>query len=290
VLSTRGIPGASFGVAMNRRGDAIALWGERDNGRLRLVASRRRAGAGVWEAPSEVPLSSPTTGLYSYYGTSFALDEAGMATLVDQTSTGAVEVATLAAASDVWAGPTRLGDGGPGTAWYTRDSWCVRPRVALDSAGGAFVIWGGDALYSTRRRPGERNWETPVTVAPGPVCFQRALAVDAAGDAVAIWNPAERAADRLDAAIFDATPPVLSRLSVPRRVRAGLPARFSVVASDVWSSLSRAPLWRFGDGTQLRGATVRHRYRHPGLYRVTVVARDKAGNEARSSTSVRVNR
>ena len=45
-------------------------------------------------------------------------------------------------------------------------------------------------------------------------------------------------------------------------------------------------LW--GDGKRSRGTTVSHKYKKPGLYEVTVVARDRAGNVRKTKLRLRV--
>ena len=45
-------------------------------------------------------------------------------------------------------------------------------------------------------------------------------------------------------------------------------------------------LW--GDGKRSRGTKVTHRYKKPGLYKVTVVARDRAGNTRKTKLRLRV--
>src|SRR5207244_5420933 len=126
----------------------------------------------------------------------------------------------------------------------------------------------------------------PLEVADAPACFARSLAADPAGDAVAVWNASENAVVRLDAAILDATPPMIVRLALPGRTRVGRRVRFSVAAADAMSSLAQPPLWRFGDGATARGLVVRHAYRRPGHYRVTVAAADLAGNRATATATI----
>ena len=50
--------------------------------------------------------------------------------------------------------------------------------------------------------------------------------------------------------------------------------------------------WEFGDGTTASGRTVRHAYRAPGLYEVTLIVRDDSGaplNQARDTMFVNIN-
>jgi len=111
--------------------------------------------------------------------------------------------------------------------------------------------------------------------------------VSSAGDAVVIWNVGTGGGQLLYYAIFDNTPPVISKPAIPHVARARHRVRFAVAVSDAWSSLP-APTWQFGDGTRARGITVQHVVRRPGPYRVRVTARDQAGNTTTSTATIRV--
>jgi len=276
VLSQRAIDDGNASVAMNRRGDALAVWSELDDtGHAVLVSSFRGAGGSAWTPASRVPITDP---IDDPEEGSLVLDEAGSATLVAVSATGDVEAATHAADASAWSGPSMLGNAG------TPAVLCVRPRIAIDRAGDAVVIWGGAALHATRRSVGSPTWEKSVLLASGPQCRALDLAADPAGNAVAVWN----AGMGLEAAILDMTPPVLTKLRLPKVARAGREARFAVSASDLWTSLAGPPLWRFGDRSTRKGAVVTHTFREPGRYRVSVAATDEAGNTISASATVRV--
>ena len=293
VLSTRGDPRLEWKVVMNGRGDAGAVWAELDQPeQATLYSARLAADTTAWSKPTPIPVSDGFDAAdgYIFFGgaLSVAIDPAGNATLVAPTKQLHVEAATLAARSETWEGPVVIGDGGIGD--YKHEARCLIPHVALDGHGGAVAIWGGAGLFAARRQPGSQTWDEPVQVAAAPTCFGRDLAVDASGDAVAIWNAGVNAGKedlgRLDAAVLDATPPALERLVVPATARIRRRVRFSVAASDAWSKLARPPLWEFGDGTRARGLSVRHAYRRRGRYRVSVTAEDFAGNSATATGEV----
>jgi hypothetical protein len=285
VLSQSAIDGGQTRVAVNREGDALVVWSERDQtGRDLLLSSFRRAGASGWTQPLPVPVTDPLAARDDYEsGVSFALDDAGDATLVTSRPSGEVEALTHAADASAWAGPVVLGRGE-----NRSESECVRPQVAMDGRGDAVVVWRGAELYAARRAAGSAAWEQPVIVAPDPTCEGRALTADSTGDAVAIWKTPIGLVDRLESAVFDTTPPVLAKLRIPSVARIGSRVRFAVTASDLWSSVAGPPLWHFGDGTTRKGATVAHTFRRPGRYRVSVTATDEAGNTATSFGLVRM--
>ena len=86
---------------------------------------------------------------------------------------------------------------------------------------------------------------------------------------------------------FDAVPPKIKRISIPRVIKQGVRVRASARVFDVWGAAIR---WRFGDGHVARGRSVHHTYEHPGTFRVRVSAVDGAGALRVASRSVRVKR
>jgi hypothetical protein len=75
-----GIGWENYDVVMNRRGDALAVWGDQDG---QMISARRPAATGSWSSPVRVPVTSPLQGLGASFGRSFALDEQGSAILVE---------------------------------------------------------------------------------------------------------------------------------------------------------------------------------------------------------------
>ncbi len=286
-----GIGWGNYDVVMNRRGDALAVWGDPDG---QMISARRPAATGSWSSPVRVPVTSPLQGLGAYSGLSFALDEQGNALLVEGRDDGQVEALTLRSSDEQWQAPAVLGTSGGTSAWYAHDNWCVRPRVAVDAAGGTLVVWGGSSLYAVRRPAGSNGWQKPVVVTADHACWGRAVAVDEAGGGVVLFNSGENAR-RLDAAILDVTPPLLGTVRVPKTAVAGKRVRFSLAARDRWSRVA-AVEWRFGDGARAHGRGLRsgdtvaaaamHTYRRPGRYSLTVIVTDQVGNVMRRALSV----
>jgi PKD domain len=68
-----------------------------------------------------------------------------------------------------------------------------RPDLALDAAGDAVAIWNrrngaGELVIEAASRPAGGAWSTPTALsAPGAGAFQPQIAVNGAGDAVAVW-------------------------------------------------------------------------------------------------------
>jgi hypothetical protein len=179
-----------------------------------------------------------------------------------------------------------LGDAGTDDRSLT-NTWCVHPEIAQAGTGDTVVLWGGAELHAGRRRGGATAWEQPTIVSDGPSCFALDVATDPEGDAVAIWNAGTGATPRLDAAVLDATPPIVSKVAIPRAAHTGAEVRMAIAASDTWSPLV-APLWRLGDRTRVRGMRVKHVFQQPGRYRIRVTVADHAGNTAIATGTIRV--
>src|SRR5262249_40307259 len=92
-----------------------------------------------------------------------------------------------------------LSDAAAAPAWLQRHDLSAHgedaaaPRIALDAAGDAVAVWrrfdGADYVIQSAARPAGGSWSAPVDLsAPGEEAQSPQLAVDAAGDAVAVWT------------------------------------------------------------------------------------------------------
>lgn len=157
------------------------------------------------------------------------------------------------------------------------------PQVVLDSGGNAVVVWRHFAVNvqaAVRRAGGD--WEAPRDLsAPGAGSSAPQVAADGGGNALAIWARA----DFVQAAAYDATPPILRAVSVPGTGFALQRLAFSVDPFDAWSPLG-PPTWTFGDGTSASGARVTHTYARGGTYTVAVTQADVAANVATATRSL----
>ncbi|HMC72120.1 MAG TPA: PKD domain-containing protein, partial [Mycobacteriales bacterium] len=114
------------------------------------------------------------------------------------------------------------------------------------------------------------------------------IALDENGDAVvgmplsSLGMPAG-----VEAAIYDASPPLLGTPSGPTRIARGTRGSFSTTATDAFSGESFR--WSFGDGSAAAaGASVSHTFSRTGTFTVRVTATDTAGNSAAKQISVTV--
>ncbi len=160
-----------------------------------LVLATTMLGAPTWGEPTQI--SSGDRAL----GPALALNAAGEALVVWDQEVGAecpqspaslscihtVQAAVRTPASTLWQTPVDVSRPGIGAA----------PRAAIDGAGNAAIVWVHDigrdrVLQATYRAGPSRMWPEPSDISePSLQVREHRIALDAAGDAVAVW--AERA-------------------------------------------------------------------------------------------------
>lgn len=170
-------------VAVGTTGDTVAVWTREEEegyGRYVVQAAGRTAG-GVWGPATDLSV----TGRYGEYATDpqVAVDPAGDAVAIWEDGEEAVRAST-GTAGGAWGAPVELTVGGG--AVYD-------PQVAVDRAGDAVVVWrhrdGSSWLIQAVSRPAGGVWGPPIDLsASGNDVEDPRVAVDPAGDAVAIWQ------------------------------------------------------------------------------------------------------
>ncbi len=167
-------------VALDGRGDAVVVWAQSFDSHWAVMAAKRTAGR-PWSPPRAI--SSTTSDAAS---PQVATDADGDAVAVWQWFDGQhsiIQSADYDFRKGRWSKPANLSQGG-------RDS--VAPRLAVDAAGDAVAVWTtlsfvGWTVEGTIR-PAGGAWEkaadiiTPVVGTASPD-----VAVDASGNAVAVW-------------------------------------------------------------------------------------------------------
>jgi hypothetical protein len=142
-------------------------------------------------------------------------------------------------------------------------------------------------MASIRSAATRALWQPPVKLS-GPEASSARVAIDAGGNAVAVWN--RTSGDRIvvESSQLAATGPLLQQFVVPKRARVRRRVVFSVRPLPWASDLSGLPVWHFGDGKSTTGASVRHAYTRPGRYTVTVTQADTAGGTATATAQIRI--
>jgi hypothetical protein len=155
--------------------------------------------------------------------------------------------------------------------------------------GAETIVTRSDSgFYIAFRKPGGGAFSVPRRLAgaagAGPGAAQRTPQ----GDILVVWQKdGAPGTQRLVLGGWDSdSGPAIKRLSVPKRVRRGTRARFSVVAADPMG-IDRI-VWRFPRNRRAAGSSVRVRMTKPGRNRVEVLVFDRAGGRSVRQRRVKV--
>jgi hypothetical protein len=166
-------------LAVDRRGNAVAVWHRSTTGRDSFVEAATRPAGGSWSAAEQISPPGETA-----YRAAVAV-EAGRATIVYTALTSSRQVVRAASRSldGPWAAPATISD--PASNAYT-------PNVAMDDAGGAVAVWqwfdGAWLVVQAAVRPAGSGWNAPETLSgPGQNVLHPQVAMDAEGNAAAAW-------------------------------------------------------------------------------------------------------
>jgi hypothetical protein len=162
-------------IAAAGEGAAIAVWAG-----TRGVEATMTTPVGGWTSLPPIPHTA------NAFAPEVATDGTGRATVVwrEPRPGGAmIEVATRALGGD-WSATKRLSP--PGHVAYS-------PHVAVDPAGAAVVIWrrddGQKSIVQAATRDPAGHWSASVDLsAKGENAVSPAVAIDPAGEAVAVWD------------------------------------------------------------------------------------------------------
>jgi hypothetical protein len=168
-------------VSIGPGGDTTAVW-QISEGTGSVIEAARRPPGGPWEAA--LTISTPGR---SSFSPQVAVDAAGDATAIWELEEGEIWVVQSASrpAGGAWGTPHDIGSAGEVVE--------QPPRLAVDAAGDATAVWvreeGGHSIVETASRPAGGAWGVPrpISIAAQDAVGPR-LAVDAAGDAAAIWE------------------------------------------------------------------------------------------------------
>jgi hypothetical protein len=258
-------------IAADAAGGLVVAWTQ-EEGLAKTVQSVWRPPAGGWSAQTRLSPAGQAS-----MRPHLAVDAAGDAVAIweryREGSTTAVE-AVSGSTSGNWSAPTDLAAG----------QNAALAQVAMTAGGDAVAVWTRvldyENLIEAIARPAGGAWSQPTPVPPPAgqsFSFAPQVAMDAAGDAVAVWSHIGNSARSIQAAVYDVVGPRLDRLAIAGSGEVGAPLSFSVSTYDVWSAVE-PPGWSFGDGSAVSGYAVEHTYAEPGEYGVTVTATDAAGN------------
>jgi hypothetical protein len=268
-LSPPGSVGTDIAVAVRTGGTAVAVWDENGGGRWAV----RSPATGTWSTPDSFPTDTVQ-----------GLEVSGSGDILAYWEGDGIEAAEMPAFTTTWSPPFQV---------VSQQSSPASYAVRFDGGRGLVALWGmqdgeGNGSFAVSRRPlGASDWTAPVTVpVPGRYddVFNADFGVDGLGNAVAVYGTSF--GSNVAAALLDAAAPQLAWLSFRSTGRVGRTLSFAAGPVDFTVVRFR---WLFGDGRSATGATVKHVYRKPGRYAVTLVATDAAGHAATvARTSVRI--
>ena len=186
-------------IAIDGSGNAIAVWWQREGGRINVVSNRYVAGAG-WGAASVIETDSSGD-----VGTpQIGIDANGNAVAVWAWASAVPNGFTYE--YNVWANRYTAGAGwgtaGPIDSVNTGTA-NVAPHVALDGSGNAIAVWhrpdgGWDSIWTNRYAAGT-GWGAPALIETDNTNSARnaRVAFDANGNAIAVWTQSDGLRDNV---------------------------------------------------------------------------------------------
>lgn len=182
-------------IATDASGNALAVWQQYSPGIfqfeiLRIWANRYTAdiGWGIAEVISDEV--GPT---YRYSNPQISTDADG----------NALAVWSQGDVANIWANRYTVNRGWGTAVPISLDGACYNPQIATDAAGNAIVVWkqyAGDDRYSVwaNRYTTDSGWDTAAPISESanafswfdPYFYPR-IAMDAAGNALVVWNQYE---------------------------------------------------------------------------------------------------
>lgn len=188
-ISTADQPSVQPELAMDGGGNAVATWIRQQSAGpvSRATQGARMAATGFWARAQDL-YTPPASAAAPFEGSSVALNAAGRGAAVwihvpDSTPAGQMVQAAVFTGTG-WGRAVNLM---PAAGIGVRSA-----QVGVDAAGNALAVWvqalGGDMVVRGSRLV-SGTWSAPLTVSPPgeTVVDDVALAVDAAGNAIAIW-------------------------------------------------------------------------------------------------------
>ena len=249
-LSSPGQEAASPSIAASPAGEATAVWvRSNEEATENVIEAAVAPSGGGFSAP--LPLSDPA---HSAFDPQVASGP-GETVAVWTHSDGADYIVEAAAGTaGGFASPVPLSQPGADAE---------RPQVAVDPSDAATVVWqrsnGESEIVQASTGSAAAGFSAPVDLsAPGHDALFPRVAIDAAGDATAVWKRSNGANEIVEAAGYDADAPVFRSLSIPASGMVGVPLTFSVSPFDVWPIASTS--FNFGDGANAQGTSVSHTY------------------------------
>lgn len=237
-LSASGQSAVNANVSVNGRGDAVAVW-HRSNGVHDVVQAAFRPAGGVWQPAQDLSAVGQTAS-----DGHVAVDSAGNAVAVWLRYNGShyVAQATVRPFGGTWQLPAQdLSAAGQNAGSLD---------MAVGAAGDAIAIWirsnGTNAIVQASHRPAGGAWQLPAAnlSAAGQSADDPKVALDALGNAVAVWDRSNGTNDIVQAS----SRPAGAVWQAPENLSAvGQDAASADV--DLGSGGNAVAVWRRSNGT-----------------------------------------
>ena len=166
-------------IAVNPAGDAVAVWTRWAGANTVVQAARRPAGGDLSDA-QDISVLAEDSG-----APKVAVDPSGTATAIWEARSGSTSVVETSRqpAGGSWSAPEIVSAAG---------SEAEAPDLAVDAAGNATAVWersaaGSNWIVQAASRPADGSWSAPQDLSTEAVLLVPKVAVDRAGDAVAVW-------------------------------------------------------------------------------------------------------
>ncbi|HEY5332546.1 MAG TPA: hypothetical protein VIJ21_03300, partial [Solirubrobacterales bacterium] len=179
-------------VALDDVGEATAIWHGPDPRHSIVQVATLKPGQS-WSAGRELSARGRNA-----VAPQIAVDPAGAAVAVWRRRDGrrSIVEAAVRTAAGAWSRPAALSATGENA---------VAPQVAIDATGEAVAIWkrfdGAHSIVQSASRAAGAAWSRPVNLsAPGRNAEEPDVAIDAAGEAVAVWERFDGRFDRIQSA------------------------------------------------------------------------------------------
>src|SRR5437867_4000312 len=255
IVTNRFLPGAGWGapvtveakpgwasepkIAVDRSGDAIAIWSQEDGLQYNVWANRYASGWG-WEGPVLIETTANDA-----IELDVSVDPAGNGVAVWAQWSGVTSI------FNIWTNRYELGTGwGTATTVDVLPGTARVPQVVMDSTGIATVVWaqedsGWSNIYAARYIPGS-GWATPTVIetSPGYANYPN-LAEDPQGNVTVVWAQNDPGWN----SIFSNRYTVGVGWGTAERIEtASTDAIFARVAADVDGNA--VSVWQQSDGTR----------------------------------------
>ena len=236
------------------------------------LARVRPAGAS-WPGAEASPQLITTSQASAWLASAFA----GETPIVMLYNINTSEASLSARGPGGWSAPQAVAPGGAGS-----------PVLAASRSGAAAIIYAASShvMGVVRASDGTLSARVPLSGLLSDFPHVTDLAMDDAGNAVAVWNEGPWYTPHVVVAGYDGAGPQLAA-SFPSAGDPGEPLPFTMSALDVWSGVASED-WSFGDGSSASGSTVSHAFGSAGMFLASVTAADGLGNTSARSASVQI--